>query len=190
MDPISAVALASGVARMFGLDQTLGRMIGGDKGAEVARKVTDVAGAITGGQSHTEIMQILNDPQRADKRNELYLRLIDIEAAESARIFADRADARDMQKIALQQEDLFSKRFVYFFAAAWSAFTMGYIVLITLAQIPDGSQRYADTILGFMLGTLIATIINYFFGSSKSSREKDSSLTALVESIKGKGNGS
>ena len=78
-----------------------------------------------------------------------------------------------------EQEDLFSKRFVYVFAAVWSMFTMVYILMITTMTIPAENQRFADTILGFMLGTLITTIINFFFGSSRSSQQKDSTMAAL-----------
>jgi hypothetical protein len=33
--------------------------------------------------------------------------------------------------------------------------------------------RFADTILGFILGTVIATMLNFWFGSSIGSKEKD-----------------
>lgn len=95
--------------------------------------------------------------------------------------YKDTADARDMQKVALQQTDLFSKRFVYYLAIFWSLFTAAYIGAITFAGIPPESVRFADTILGFLLGTIVATIINFFFGSSQSSKEKTQELTKLVK---------
>jgi len=85
---------------------------------------------------------------------------------------ADKQSARDMQKEALGQNDVFSKRFVYYFAAVWSIFCMVYIGIITLYPIPATNQRFADTILGFLLGTIIATIIQFFYGSSRGSDEK------------------
>lgn len=83
------------------------------------------------------------------------------------------ADARDMQKQALQQDDLFSKRFVMYFAIGWSIFAACYLVGITFFPIPEASIRFADTIVGFLLGTLISTIMNFFFGSSRGSQMKD-----------------
>lgn len=56
-------------------------------------------------------------------------------------------DARDLQKVALGQDDLFSKRFLYYFAMFWSAFASIYIVCITFFPIPTDSLRFADTIL-------------------------------------------
>ena len=84
--------------------------------------------------------------------------------------------ARDMQKVALQQDDTFSKRYVYYLATFWSFVAVGYIFLITFLTIPETNVRFADTTLGFLLGTIVATIINYFFGSSKSSSDKNQLL--------------
>ena len=87
--------------------------------------------------------------------------------------YGDVANARNMQVEALRQEDLFSKRFIYIFAAFWSIFAAGYIGFITFGHIPEDNQRFADTILGFLLGTVVATILQFFFGSSMGSKEKD-----------------
>jgi len=90
-----------------------------------------------------------------------------------AMAYGDTANARAMQVAALQQDDLFSKRFIYIFATFWSIFAAGYIAFITFGTIPEDNQRFADTILGFLLGTVVATILQFFFGSSMGSKEKD-----------------
>jgi len=90
-----------------------------------------------------------------------------------AMAYGDTANARNMQVEALRQEDLFSKRFIYYFATFWSIFASGYIAFITFGTIPPDNQRFADTILGFLLGTVVATILQFFFGSSMGSKEKD-----------------
>lgn len=79
------------------------------------------------------------------------------------------ADARSMQKIALGQTDVFSKRFVYYLASFWSIFSAVYVVSTTFIEVKN--ERVADTVLGFLLGTLVATIINYFYGSNQSSKD-------------------
>ena len=89
---------------------------------------------------------------------------------------SNTANARDMQKTALVQDDVFSKRFVYYLASFWSVFASTYIFCVTFMQIPDSSVRLVDTILGFLLGTLIGSIVNFFFGSSKSSADKNALL--------------
>jgi hypothetical protein len=87
--------------------------------------------------------------------------------------YGDVANARNMQVEALRQDDLFSKRFIYIFATFWSIFAASYIGFITFGHIPEDNQRFADTILGFLLGTVVATILQFFFGSSMGSKEKD-----------------
>ena len=99
-------------------------------------------------------------------------------------ILGDKADARSMQKAALAQDDVFSKRFVYYFAIFWSVFAAAYIATITFGHIPEDNQRFADTILGFLLGTVVATILQFFFGSSMGSKEKDVALETVVKEKK------
>ena len=93
-----------------------------------------------------------------------------------AMAYGDTANARAMQVAALQQDDLFSKRFIYVFATFWSLFAAGYIAFITFGHIPEDNQRFADTILGFLLGTVVATILQFFFGSSLGSKRKDKEM--------------
>ena len=82
------------------------------------------------------------------------------------------SDARAMQVSALGQEDLFSKRFVYYLASFWSFVSAAYVGAVTFIPIPKGNERVLDTVLGFLLGTIVATIINYFMGSSFGSAAK------------------
>lgn len=95
-------------------------------------------------------------------------------------VFEDRANARAMQTAALGQSDTFAKRFVYYFATFWSVSSALYIAFITFGEIPEANVRFADTILGFLLGTIVATIVQFFFGSSDSSKQKDTALESLT----------
>lgn len=94
------------------------------------------------------------------------------------------ADARAMQVAALQQDDKFAKRFVMYLAIFWSVTAVSYIFFITFGTIPESNVRFADTILGFLLGTVVATIINFFLGSSASSKEKTEALAAELKEQK------
>jgi len=95
--------------------------------------------------------------------------------------YKDTADARDMQKEALKQDDVWSKRFIYIFASAWSLFAMIFILMVSFGTIPPGSVRFVDTTLGFLLGTVVSTVIQFFFGSSVTSRKR---TDELVEGLK------
>jgi hypothetical protein len=91
----------------------------------------------------------------------------------------DRADARAMQVAIATSEHstLLAKNFIYYLAAFWSVVSVVYLFCITFMEIAN--VRAADTILGFLLGTIVATIIAYFFGSSKGSSDKMKELFKL-----------
>ncbi len=93
---------------------------------------------------------------------------------------ADVQSARNMQIEPRKQDDLFSKRYVYYLASFWSIVAMVYIFLITFMTIPEANVRFADTVLGFLLGTIIATVIQYFLGSSKGSADKTAQLSSFA----------
>jgi hypothetical protein len=81
--------------------------------------------------------------------------------------------ARDMQLKAMESDDPLVRRFVYFFIAGWSILSATYIGCITFIDIPDENARFADTILGFVLGTMVASMFQFLLGSSLGSRAKD-----------------
>jgi hypothetical protein len=81
--------------------------------------------------------------------------------------------ARDMQLAAMQSDDPLVRRFVYYFIAFWSVLSSVYIGAITFGQIPENNVRFADTILGFVLGTMVAAMFQFLLGSSLGSRKKD-----------------
>ena len=117
---------------------------------------------------------IAGDPEAEKKLRELDL--------EYAKMHLENVkDARGMQTAALAQSDVFSKRFVYYFASFWSLCAVVYIAFITFAAIPAANIRFADTILGFLLGTVVATILNFFYGTSKSSQDKTDKLAEMAK---------
>jgi hypothetical protein len=114
-----------------------------------------------------ELLKIAQESRRME---------IDLEKA----YLADSDSARKMQIAALEQDDKFAKRFVYYFALAWTIGAMTYIGFLTFGNIPPDNIRFADTILGFMLGTIISQMISFFYGSSKSSQRKDEVIGEVV----------
>lgn len=182
MDPITAVTLATKLADATGLSGWIGRKLGGDKGEEIATKITETAQIVTGAKSPEKALEMI----AADSalKDELRQKLIDNAHEIEKLAFADIAGARHMQEVALAQADVFAKRFVYYFAIGWSCFAALYIAAITFGNIPDDNRRFADTILGFILGTIIATVINFFYGTSRGSQGKDSTINQMVEAVK------
>jgi hypothetical protein len=79
------------------------------------------------------------------------------------------------------QNHAFDRWFIPVFACAWSLFFMLYVSVVTFGVIPTANVRFADTILGFLLGTGASTILTYFFGSSASSKAKDDAIKDLAK---------
>ncbi len=73
------------------------------------------------------------------------------------------------------------KKRVFWMAAGLMTSAMGYIFCITFLQVPDKSRDFANLSLGFLTGSALAAVINYFFGSSQSGRDKDASIKAMAE---------
>jgi hypothetical protein len=113
---------------------------------------------------------IAGDPEAATKLAELDLKQFELENA-------DRDSARHMQETALQQDDKFAKHFIYWFAWFWSVGSMVYFFAITFGQVPASGKDFGNIILGFLLGTAVATIISFFYGSSKSSKDKTDTMS-------------
>ena len=120
---------------------------------------------------------IAGDPKAEEKLRELDL--------EYAKLHLENVKgARDMQTAALAQSDVFSKRFIYYFAAFWSVCAVVYIGFITFATIPEQNVRFADTILGFLLGTIVATFMNFLYGTSKSSQDKTDKMAEMAKEMR------
>jgi len=84
-----------------------------------------------------------------------------------------RQRATDMQMKAMDSDDPLIRRFVYYFIGFWSIFAVIFIPSLIWAQIPDSGQRYADTILGYVMGTIVTSMFAFLLGSSQGSRNKD-----------------
>lgn len=167
MDPIT---IALGLAKLTGLDKKIGSWIGGDNGAAVASKVVDIAQTYTNSDSPELALAAIEKDVSLTRDLKMAIMQQAKELEELS--LKNTQSARDMQHVALQQDDKFSKRFIYYFAGFWSLFAVIYIACITFIDIPETSTRFADTILGFLLGTVVATIVNFFYGSSSGNEKR------------------
>jgi|GEM_PF-3873606 len=101
---------------------------------------------------------------------------------EKARL-ADVANARTMQIAAMTSNDRFVRRFVPLYAVALTIIAFTYIFLITFGPeyVWSGPRRdMVNTILGFLLGTTLSTVIGFFFGSSQGSARKSDQIAQLT----------
>jgi hypothetical protein len=79
----------------------------------------------------------------------------------------DVSNARDRQMELLKLEDKIAAHFLYWFSWFWAISSVLYFFCVTFLSVPASGKDFAMIILGFLLGTAVATIIGYFFGNSK-----------------------
>lgn len=84
-----------------------------------------------------------------------------------------RQRATEMQMKAMESDDPFVRRFLYYFITLWSIFAVVFIPCLIWVSIPESNMRFADTILGYVLGTIITGMFAFLLGSSQGSRNKD-----------------
>ena len=93
--------------------------------------------------------------------------------------YADILDARDLQKVALQQEHLLPKMFVYYISIAVFIFSAVIVLLLFFIEIPDKNRDVVNFILGVVIGTGLTQIFQYFFGSSQGSKDKSEEIQKI-----------
>lgn len=89
---------------------------------------------------------------------------------------AEMESARKLQAAALAQDDTFSKRFNPYLAAATVIISFVIILLMFFVTIPPGNERIIDLSIGILLGSGLAQVYAFYFGSSKSSQDKNTIL--------------
>lgn len=147
-----------------------------EKIGSVVPGVLDVAGDLTGIEILNKASDALNGIEVATK--EQLLAELKLALEYEGMLLKDKQDARDMQKVALQQDDLFSKRFTYYLAAFWSIAIVLFTFALFFVDVPESNIRHVDMSIGFIFG-IGSAITTYYFGSSSGSKDKDKLLEVL-----------
>jgi hypothetical protein len=97
--------------------------------------------------------------------------------------FADTANARGMQEKAMDNEDPWVRRFIYFYAILLTV--LSFLFLYLVLWNPEGkmidpqNKDLVNTITGFLLGTTMSAVIGFFFGSSSGSADKGKQIEKM-----------
>lgn len=121
---------------------------------------------------------VTSKEEREKVRIELLKTLQDFEVDIKTLNLSNILSARDMHVLALGQEDVKSKRFIHKFSWFWAFSSMAYFTATTF--IPVLNDRVADTILGFLLGTGVASILTFWYGSSVGSSDKSEMIDKIL----------
>lgn len=166
---MGTLAIISALAK-FAPD--IAKWIGGDKAEQAAEAVSNVVKQVTGTSDLKSGVDVISrDPaaqakftQELNRHKEQFNKLF----------IEDKANARAMQVEVLKNgKGRFAREFIYWYAAVMTVLACFYIGAITFLPIPANNVRFADTSLGFVLGTVLAGIVQFFYGASKPVREDE-----------------
>ena len=143
--------------------------------AGVGGPLLDIVGKLTGLEPITKIADMINsDSALSSKQKVQAINLLELD-------YKDLQSARDMQvAIATSANSTaLGKNFIYYLAGSVFLFSMIIVLLLFFKEIPDKNRDVVNFILGVIIGTGLTGIFNFFFGSSKGSKDKESVINAL-----------
>lgn len=184
MDPITLVSGAMALSDAVGLTSWIGQKLGGDVGEKTANKITDIAQAVTGGKTPEEALEIVKQNNEMAQQvrmaiidNEHELTKVYLEDVKSARAMYSNTDHK-------MADDIASKIIKY---------NVWFIIILLLANvavplyIPDtGTVALISSLIGASVSYLWnerAVVIAFFFGSSKSSKDKTDKMTDSLRDL-------
>lgn len=180
MEPIT-IALA--LAKATGLTEFIGRKLGGDRGAEVAGKIVDVAESVTGQKDPKAMLDAMRRNQAL--AHQLKMKMLELSEADARREAEDRANAR-AKEIAISnsaQAPLLVK--VVPAVLSLGVVAMCFVVFLVLMFV-DINAENKDVVV-YVLGALnsaMTMVLGYHFGSSLGSKSKDAAMAGIVERFK------
>ena len=139
-------------------------------GKKIAPELLDLVGDVTGVGALNKISDLINKEKELSEEDKQFLmKQIELD-------YIDVSNARDLQKTALNQEDLFSKRFVYYLSIGLFSFSCIVVLLLFFVEVPEQNKDVVNFILGIVVGTGLTGMFQYFFGSTKGSKDKTNLL--------------
>jgi hypothetical protein len=150
---------------------------GSDQAADVAGKVVDIAKSVTGTESgEAALAAIQADPNKVlEFRQAVSAQQVDLEKA----YLADRGDARAHDSEVRKMNSGHNYRAdMAVMAVVVGLIACLYVLVQFKGQMPGEAVGILSTIAG-ILGSCLKDYFAFEFGSSRSSREKDETITRL-----------
>lgn len=148
-----------------------------NKGGEI---VSDVLGGLDTLFTNKE-EKLQKQIELTEKVNAHLLAMSQLAQQETDAYLKDMDSARQMQIAALNQHDLFSKRFIYYFTIGLTFLTLLYDYLFFFIQYPERNHDIINMTAGVLNTGCLVSIINFFYGSSKSSEKKQEAIENMAK---------
>jgi hypothetical protein len=105
--------------------------------------------------------------------NEHLMKGMELQLEADRLIVEDRNSAREMQIVALKQNDPLAKRFVYFLSTLIILAAIFFGVALMFVEVPEANRDLVNQFVAVFLFAGAVTVLNFWFGSSKGSQAKD-----------------
>lgn len=161
---MSLITAALTIANTIGLSDLVGKWFGGNDGDTIAQSIITTAKQVTGKSVISDIITSIKDDENIS--NELQAAILTQQTSYEKMAFGDKQDARYLQAQTLNKTGWLARNFIYLYASFWAIFSAFYFAGVTFLALPPNSLRFADLILGFIMGTVIGGIISFFYGAS------------------------
>jgi hypothetical protein len=156
----------------------IARWLGGNQAQDIAAKVIDIAQKTTGAVDAVEAIQRLQD--NAKLVSEFQKAVIQVEAEMELSVMKDRQDARS-RDVALANAGRSNIRADVMVISAAAGLVLCLASLGYYSHnLPGEAVGIISTIAG-IFGACLKDAYSFEFGSSRSSREKDMTVAAMIE---------
>lgn len=160
--PVAGILIQKGLG---GLVDILGSL--GDAGVQKAK---DLIFEKTGIDiTSTSQVETLNSDQIYSLKETILNNFVELQKIHNLNRGQDLENTKDARAMNIELAKLgMAKQWTFpnIIAACLLMGSAWYIYRITFTVVPPDNIRFADTILGFLLGTVVATLLNFLYGSS------------------------
>jgi len=94
----------------------------------------------------------------------------------------DVENARALQIVALQQDDKFSKRYVYYLATVVILIVAAFDFCLFGVRYPVENRDMINMVAGILNSGALIMILSFFFGSSAGTRKANETISRIAES--------
>jgi len=105
----------------------------------------------------------------------------EFEQKELEAILQDKQNARQLQITALQQDDKFSKRFIYYLAIGIIIYAFIFDICMFFVSYPNANRDMINQVSGVVNSGAFMSIVYFFYGGSKGSSEKNDIIKNLTK---------
>ena len=173
--PFPIIASALGLAQFA---PVIAKWLGGNQAEQMAEEVVQVARRVTGHEDPIQMMQLLRENSLLVA--EFQKSMMEIEARQELAFLEDRQSARLRDVAFIQGGHKNTRADIMVISAAFGLVSCLGCLTLYSGHMPGEATGIISTIAG-IFGACLKDAFAFEFGSSRGSKEKDSTVAAMIE---------